>query len=74
MDLQPYDKLDDIRRLNLLKVPIPKKEHERLKILRECGCLDTPQDESYDRITRMCTRYFKVGLQSSSRYGYFWCK
>lgn len=51
----------DIEALSKLKVPLPKREHERLTILRQCQLLDTAADESYDRFSTLCARYFKVG-------------
>ncbi len=50
----------DIEALQNLKVPIPKKEHKRINILRQCDLLDTPSEESYDRFTSLASRHFKV--------------
>jgi diguanylate cyclase (GGDEF)-like protein len=36
----------------------PANESERLAFLHSCGILDTPEDERFDRLTRLATRYF----------------
>jgi hypothetical protein len=36
-----------------LVIPIPENEKERLSALRDCGILDTPEDESFSRLTRL---------------------
>jgi hypothetical protein len=51
---------DNERRLKALNVPIPRDERQRLATLRQCGCLDSDPSESFDRITRMCSKYFRV--------------
>ena len=45
-----------------LKVPIPKKEEDRLLVLRQCNLLDTQADESFDRFTSLCARLFKMPI------------
>lgn len=46
--------------LQQLTVPVPREEHKRLSVLRQCCILDTEPDEAYDRYTALCRRYFKV--------------
>lgn len=41
---------------------IPADEEERLAALRESGVLDTPAEERFDRVTRLCRRLFGVEL------------
>lgn len=53
---------DDRRKLRGLKVPIPKKEEDRLLVLRQCNLLDTQADESFDRFTSLCARLFKMPI------------
>lgn len=52
----------DIEALQNLNVPIPKKEHERINMLRQCNLLDTPSEESYDRFTSLASRHFKTSI------------
>ena len=33
--------------------PLPSEEPERLAYVRECGILDTPEEESFNRLTRL---------------------
>ncbi|WP_429499540.1 sensor domain-containing phosphodiesterase [Robbsia andropogonis] len=40
--------------------PIPDDENARLAALREYGLLDTPQEEAFDRITRLTARIFNT--------------
>lgn len=51
---------EDSAKLANLHVPIPVHERDRLLIIRQCKLLDSVADESYDRITRICARVFKV--------------
>jgi hypothetical protein len=44
----------------LCNLHVPNRELERLVLLRQCACLDTGADESFDRITQICSRFFKV--------------
>eukprot|EP01033_Poteriospumella_lacustris_P020073 gene20073-14640_t len=53
---------DDRQKLRGLKVPIPKKEEDRLLVLRQCNLLDTQADESFDRFTSLCARLFKMPI------------
>ncbi len=36
--------------------PLPKDEPQRLAFVRECGILDTPDEASFDRLTRLTAR------------------
>ena len=36
--------------------PLPKDEPQRLAYVRECGILDTPDEASFDRLTRLTAR------------------
>ena len=38
--------------------PPPANEAERLDFLLSCGILDTPQDERFDRLTRIASRVY----------------
>jgi len=38
--------------------PPPANEAERLDFLVSCGILDTPQDERFDRLTRIASRVY----------------
>ncbi|MET0744139.1 MAG: diguanylate cyclase [Microvirga sp.] len=40
----------------------PANETERLSFLYACGILDTPQDERFDRVTRLATRIYGADL------------
>jgi diguanylate cyclase (GGDEF)-like protein len=40
----------------------PANETERLSFLYACGILDTPQDERFDRITRLATHIYRADL------------
>jgi hypothetical protein len=52
---------DELEILNL-KVPIPKNESKRIKVLREAEILDTEEEQEYDRYTSLASRVFKVLL------------
>ena len=43
-------------------VPIPPDDAERLAALRALGILDTPDEERFDRITRIAARTFDVPI------------
>jgi hypothetical protein len=52
---------EDLLKLQLLEVPIPNSERERIKILRQANLLDSdPHDVAFDRLTRLGSRMFKV--------------
>jgi hypothetical protein len=52
---------EDLLKLQLLEVPIPNSERERIKILRQANLLDSdPNDLAFDRLTRLASRIFKV--------------
>eukprot|EP01033_Poteriospumella_lacustris_P019386 gene19386-14026_t len=53
---------DDRQKLRGLKVPLPRKEEDRLLVLRQCNLLDTQADESFDRFTTLCARIFKMPI------------
>lgn len=40
----------------------PKDDEERVTALRELGVLDTPAEERFDRVTRLCQRLFGVPM------------
>ncbi len=42
------------------RVPVPPEEPRRLEALRAYHVLDTPPEEAFDRVTRMCARLFGV--------------
>jgi signal transduction histidine kinase/ActR/RegA family two-component response regulator len=44
----------------ILTVPLPHNESERLEALRRYSILDTPPEESFDRITTLAARLFNV--------------
>jgi signal transduction histidine kinase/ActR/RegA family two-component response regulator len=44
----------------LAAVPLPHNESERLEALRRYNILDTPPEESFDRITALAARLFNV--------------
>ena len=46
----------------MLKPKIPNSETERLAALHSLNLLDTPEDERFDRITRMAKRLFGVEI------------
>lgn len=46
----------------MLVPPIPADEKERLKTLYELNILDTPLEESFERITRLTKELFKVPM------------
>jgi len=43
-----------------MKFPIPEDELDRLSTLRSYNILDTPHEESFDRVTRLASRVFDV--------------
>jgi hypothetical protein len=43
-------------------LPSPVDELERLEALNELGILDTPPEERFDRVTRLCQRLFGVPM------------
>ena len=59
-----------------MNAPIPKNEQERLEAVARYDILDTPSEESFDRITRLAARLFDVPIAhmtivSADRA---WCK
>lgn len=50
----------------MLTPPIPSDEKERLKTLYELNILDTPVEESFERITRLTKELFKVPIVAIS--------
>ncbi|MET0322969.1 MAG: sensor domain-containing diguanylate cyclase [Duganella sp.] len=46
----------------MLKAPIPHDEASRLNALRSLSVLDTPEEERFDRLTRMARRMFRVPI------------
>jgi diguanylate cyclase (GGDEF)-like protein len=46
----------------MLPAPIPKNERERLASLREMNLLSTPDEEVFDRITRVAQRVFNLPI------------
>jgi PAS domain S-box-containing protein len=46
----------------MMKAPIPPNEAQRLEALRALGLLDTPDEERFDRITRLARRLFDVPI------------
>lgn len=44
------------------KAPIPESEAERLKSLQSLNILDTPQEERFDRITRIAKKLLNVEI------------
>lgn len=48
----------------MLKAPIPKDEEKRIKAVKALGILDTPPEESFDRLTRLATQFFKVPIST----------
>jgi two-component system, sensor histidine kinase and response regulator len=59
-----------------MNAPLPENEQQRLEAVARYGVLDTPQEESFDRITRLATRLFSVPIAhmtivSADRA---WCK
>eukprot|EP00981_Chlorochromonas_danica_P003048 scaffold607_cov160-Ochromonas_danica.AAC.21 len=56
---------DDIDLLHL-HVPVPAKERDRIKILRQTKILDSSSEEpSFDRYTTLCSRIFGVSAAES---------
>ena len=50
-------------RTEIVKKPgLPPNEQERLLSLRTLGILDTPQEERFDRLTRLARRLFEVPI------------
>jgi diguanylate cyclase (GGDEF)-like protein len=49
-------------RFQVMTIPIPRDEEERLVDLRSLDLLDTPTDERFDRITRIAQRCFGVPI------------
>ncbi len=47
---------------DVMKPPIPVREHERMAALHATGLLDTPAEERFDRITREVTESFGVPM------------
>ncbi len=45
-----------------MKAPIPDNERERLQALERCQILDTPPEESYDRLTRLAAQLFSAPI------------
>lgn len=50
----------------MIKPPIPDNENERLHALTELNILDTPIQESFERITRLAKSLFKVPIVAFS--------
>ncbi len=46
----------------MIAAPIPENETERLAALRALDILDTPNEERFDRITRLVTNIFEVPI------------
>lgn len=46
----------------MIAAPIPSDDEQRLRALAELGVLDTPREERFDRVTRMCRRLFGVPM------------
>ena len=42
--------------------PVPSDERQRLAVLRNLGVLDTPVEESYERVVRLAARLFDVPI------------
>jgi diguanylate cyclase (GGDEF)-like protein len=42
--------------------PPPANEQERLDFLFSCGILDTPEDERFDRLTRLAALFYKADV------------
>lgn len=60
---------DDVDLLHL-HVPVPAKERDRIKILRQTKILDSScEDPSFDRYTMMCSRIFGVSVVESLTVG-----
>jgi hypothetical protein len=54
---------EDKQNLCKLKVPVSLREHDRLKVFRQCNLLDTAaSDESYDCYVSLCARFYKVPI------------
>lgn len=49
-------------RHTMQNAPIPADEQDRLAALRELEILDTPAEERFDRVTRLCQRLFGVPM------------
>jgi PAS domain S-box-containing protein len=49
-------------RIRHTPAPLPPDEERRLQVLLDLNLLDTPPDESFDRITRLATHLFKVPI------------
>ncbi len=47
-----------------MKAPLAHNEQERLQALDRCQLLDTPPEESYDRITRVAAQLFSTPISS----------
>ena len=58
MRLQPWGR----QRLFMIDVHIPPDEAARLDAVRRYDVLDTPADGSFDRITALASRLFKVSI------------
>lgn len=55
--------LDDYAALAGLAVPVPNRERNRLRIVRESNILDgNVTDEDYDRLTALAARVLKVDI------------
>lgn len=42
--------------------PVPENEQERLKVLERFEILDTPPEETFDRLTRLASHFFEVPI------------
>lgn len=62
----------DKKKISELRVPVPKREYERLTILRQCNLLDTAADQAYDRFSALCARYFKVRVFPNDNVRYLY--
>lgn len=49
----------------------PWTESDRQKIFQEAKILDSPAEPEYDRITRLCSRVFKVNFFSLEILSFF---
>jgi hypothetical protein len=54
---------------SMTPAPVPVNDRRRIAAFRACGLLDTPPEESFDRVTRVTRRLLGVPMAPVARSG-----